>query len=128
DLRRVIGEFRDGGGEGKEVLVQVHLSWAPDEREAERIAVDQWGTNIFSSGIMWNLELPTQFEEVRGTTIEQVRSSVIVSSDLAVHLDALAEIAELGVDGMYLHHVGQQQTAFIEAFGENVVPQLARIA
>lgn len=28
------------------------------------------------------------------------------------------------VDGVYLHHVGQEQDGFIEAFGENVLPKL----
>src|SRR5918995_5676032 len=30
-LRRVIDAFREGGGDGKPVAVQVHLSWAEDE-------------------------------------------------------------------------------------------------
>ena len=35
-----------------------------------------------------------------------------------------AEYAELGFDKIYLHHVGQEQDAFIDAFGEKVLPQL----
>ena len=33
-LERVIAAFREGGGEGKPVHLQVHLSWAPTEEEA----------------------------------------------------------------------------------------------
>jgi hypothetical protein len=51
---------------------------------------------------------------------------VLVSADLKRHIDALGAIAELGVDGLFLHHVGTEQQAFIEAFGETVVPELAR--
>jgi hypothetical protein len=30
----------------------------------------------------------------------------------------------LGVDRIYLHHVGQEQTAFIDCFAERVLPEL----
>ena len=61
-LRRVIDAFREGGGEGKPVPVQVHLSWADDEDQALAIAHDQWRTNVFDSSLAWNLELPAQFD------------------------------------------------------------------
>ena len=35
-----------------------------------------------------------------------------------------SEYAELGFDAIYLHHVGKEQRAFIEAFGEHVLPRL----
>src|ERR671919_221525 len=41
-LRRMLDAFRSGGGEGKPVAIQVHLSWAPDEADALRIAHEQW--------------------------------------------------------------------------------------
>ena len=39
--------------------------------------------------------------------------------------DRLVELAELGFDGVWIHHVGQQQERFIEVFGEHVVPPCA---
>ena len=47
-LRAMLDAFRSSGGEGKPVALQVHLSWAPDEDEALRIAHDQWRTNVFA--------------------------------------------------------------------------------
>jgi hypothetical protein len=55
---------------------------------------------------------------------EDVRGAVLVSSDLAQHAEWLNEFAELGFEAIYLHHVGQDQRAFIEAFGEHVLPRL----
>ena len=52
-----------------------------------------------------------------------VRAPVRVSADLAQHRDWLAEYAALGFDDIYLHHVGQDQAAFIDAFGEHVLPE-----
>ncbi len=52
-------------------------------------------------------------------------SSVRVSSDLGQHAQWLAEYVEQGWDELYLHFVGQHQEAFIDAFGEHVLPQLS---
>src|SRR5919107_1576612 len=45
-LRRMVGAYRDAGGRG-DLALQVHLSWATDEREAEALAHDQWRSNVF---------------------------------------------------------------------------------
>jgi hypothetical protein len=55
---------------------------------------------------------------------EDLRGAVLVSSDLGRHVEWLGELAALGFDAIYLHHVGQEQRPFIEAFGEHVLPQL----
>ncbi|MBW3645937.1 MAG: TIGR03885 family FMN-dependent LLM class oxidoreductase [Actinobacteria bacterium] len=125
-LRAVLDSFREGGGEGKPIHVQVHLSWDEDEDRALAIAHDQWRTNVFSSDLCWNLELPAQFdaaaEYVRPA---DVRSAVLVSSDLGEITATLQAIVELGVDGLALHHVGQEQERFIDTFASKVLPELA---
>lgn len=55
---------------------------------------------------------------------EEVRESVNVSADLGRHRDWLAQYAELGFDEIYLHHVGQEQQGFIDAFGSKVLSDL----
>lgn len=125
-LRKVIECFRNGGGEGKPVHVQVHLCWDPDEERALAIAHDQWGSNVFSSELCWNLELPAQFDAAaKYVRPEDVRSSVVVSADLGEITARLQEIVALGVDGLALHHVGQEQDRFIDVFGAKVLPELA---
>jgi len=125
-LRRVIGAFRDHGGDGKRVCVQVHLSWAADDETALAIAHDQWRSNVFSSELAWNLELVSQFDAAAETVRpDDVRGPVLVSADLGWHVEQLRAIADLGVDELYLHHVGQQQQPFIDAFAEKVLPELA---
>jgi probable non-F420 flavinoid oxidoreductase len=127
-LERVIGAFRDHGGADKPVYVQVHLSWAEDEDTALELAYDQWRSNVFSTELNWNLELPAQFdaaaEKVRP---EDLRGPVLISSDLGWHLERLGELAALGADGLYLHHVGKEQAPFIDAFAAEVLPPLARL-
>jgi probable non-F420 flavinoid oxidoreductase len=124
-LERVVAAFREGGGEGRPLYLQIHLSWAETEAKALRIAHDQWRTNVFRPPLVWDLETVEQFdlaaEHVRP---EDVRKSVLVSADLGQHLAWLREFAELGFEQIHLHHVGQDLRAFIDAFGERVVPEL----
>jgi probable non-F420 flavinoid oxidoreductase len=123
-LRRMIGAFRDGGGTGRLVL-QVHLSWAPTDEEALRIAHDQWRTNVFDPPICWDVATVEEFDHrARDVTPEDVRAKVLVSSDLGQHVQWLREFAELGFDEIALHHVGQDLDPFIDAFGEHVLPAL----
>jgi len=124
-LRKVFGAFREGGGEGKPIYLQVHLSWDPDPDVALATAHDQWRTGVFDPSLMWNLELPEQFDAA-GSFVEadDVRSAVLVSADLGQHRAWLTEFADLGIDGLYLHHVGQTQDAFLDAFAESVLPHL----
>jgi len=125
-LRRVIDGFYEGGGDGKPVYVQVHLSWAEDDETALAIAHEQWRTNTFDSTLAWNLELPAQFDAAaKFVRPEDLCTSVLVSSDLSRHVSWLTDVADLGVDAVYLHHVGREQERFIDAFGERVLPQVA---
>lgn len=124
-LRKVFDAFREGGGEGKPIFLQVHLAWDPDEATAEALAHEQWRTNVFDSSLAWNLEMPEQFDAAaKHVTPADVREKVLVSSDLGQQLAWLQDYAALGLDSIYLHHVGQTQEAFIDAFGEKVLPDL----
>ena len=124
-LRRVIDAFHDGGGEHKPVALQVHLSWAEDDDTALAVAHDQWRTNVFGSDLAWNLELPGQFDEAARTVRpEDVTEAVLVSADPIQHVKWLRELADLGVDALYLHHVGKEQDRFIDVFGEHVLPEV----
>ncbi len=123
-LQRMVEAHREAGGTGP-LALQVHLSWAPTEGEAEEIAHDQWRSNVFAEPISWDLETPAAFDVVSSdVTVEKVRTVVDVSSDLGWHRDRLAAYADLGFDEVYLHHVGQSQERFIDTFGEHVLPAL----
>jgi probable non-F420 flavinoid oxidoreductase len=123
-LREMIEAYRGAGGRGKTIL-QVHLSWAPTEDEAYSIAHDQWRTNVWAPPVPWDLETAEHFDVLgEGVSEQQVRSSVLVSSDPAQHAEWLHDLVQVGFDEVYLHHVGQTQQAFIETFGEKVLPQL----
>jgi alkanesulfonate monooxygenase SsuD/methylene tetrahydromethanopterin reductase-like flavin-dependent oxidoreductase (luciferase family) len=121
-LRQMIDAYRDAGGQGS-LCVQVHVSWHADEHQAVQIAHDQWRSNVFPSVLAWDLETPEQFDAAsKNVAPDDMRESVLVSSDPAVHIKRISELIDLGFDEIYLHHVGQQQQPFIEYFGDQVLP------
>jgi probable non-F420 flavinoid oxidoreductase len=123
-LRRIVDAFRSGGGEGP-VVLQVHLSWAPTDEEALRIAHDQWRGNVFDPPVCWDLDMPEHFDKASAhVRPEDMHGKVLVSSDLQRHVQWLQEMAAVGFDELALHHVGQDQGPFIDAFGEHVLPAL----
>ncbi|WP_022891817.1 TIGR03885 family FMN-dependent LLM class oxidoreductase [Agromyces subbeticus] len=123
-LRKVVDDYRDAGGRGP-LAVQVHLSWAPSDDEARAIALDQWRSGTVPPPLAWELDTPAAFDErTADATADDVARSVQVSADTGRHLERLRELVELGFDRIFLHHVGQEQDAFIDAFGERVLPEL----
>ena len=52
------------------------------------------------------------------------RRSVVISSEPERFVECVREVADLGFGEVYLHHVGQNQQPFLEAFGQQVLPAL----
>jgi probable non-F420 flavinoid oxidoreductase len=124
-LERMLDAFRDNGGAGKPVYLQVHVSWAQTDDEALAIAHDQWRSNVFAPPLCWDLDHVDHFEEAsKHVAPEHMRASVEVSSDLGYHAAWLRDMVDMGFDGVWIHHVGQEQRAFLEAFGDKVLPQV----
>ncbi len=116
--------YIDAGGTGP-VSLQLHLSYASTDEEALAIAHDQWRTNVFSSALTWDLWTVEQFDEAaRHVGPEHLHDAVRVSADLDQHATWIREYADVGFDQVMLHHVGTEQSGFIEDFGAHVLPQL----
>ena len=124
-LKQVVEAFRRGGGGGKPLYLQVGLNWAPSEDDALAGAHEQWRYNALGGEVNWELRAPEDFDTAtRFVKPEDMRESVLVSSDLGQHAAWLAEYVDLGFEELQLHQVGRNQQAFIEAFGEAVLPRL----
>lgn len=127
-VRKVLDAFREAGGEGKPVFVQHTLSWARSEDDARRCAHEQWRFSALGGELLPELRTPAEFEAAaRFVTPNDVARGVRISSDLARHAAWLLDYVELGVDAVYLFNVNQHQREFIDAFGEQVLPQLTRV-
>ncbi len=123
-LREMVSAYRGAGGRGK-LHLQVHLSYAKDDETALQIAHDQWRTNVFSPPLPWDIETAENFD-IAATHVppDAMREGVQISSDPAQHAAWLKDLIDLGFDEVYLHHVGQELSEFIDVFGQKVLPQL----
>jgi len=126
-LRELVDAFRRGGGEGKPMYLQVKVSYAGSDEAAKAAAHEQWRTCIFDSEVMAELKTPEQFEAAAAAVRrEDVEKKVHCSADPQRHAAWLAEYVELGFSQLYVHNVGRGQREFIEAYGTQVLPALAR--
>lgn len=124
-LRQVVDAFRAGGGAGRPMYLQVHLAYAPTEREARDAAFAQWRQNVLDSTVSGSLAHPAQIVAAAATvTRDDLDDAVRISADLGQHAEWLATYADLGFDALYLHEVGPEQERFVDAFGREVLPRL----
>lgn len=119
----VLEAYREAGGEGPAML-QIHLSWAETDQQAAEIAHDQWRTNVFGPPLDQDLPTPGHFDAAAAeVSLETVAEAVWTSSSLAAHTEWIAEASQK-FEAIYLHHVGQEQTPWLEAAGEQILPAL----
>ncbi|PNY81100.1 TIGR03885 family FMN-dependent LLM class oxidoreductase [Deinococcus koreensis] len=118
-LRAIVDAFREGGGEGKPMSLQVHVAF--DLHAAH----EQWRTNVFDSRVLSDLKRPDQFDAL-GEVVrpEDLRPGVRVSPEAAQHAEWLRADLALGFDRLYLHGVERDQERFIDTFAGEVLPAL----
>jgi coenzyme F420-dependent glucose-6-phosphate dehydrogenase len=124
-LAEVVAAFRRGGGHGKPIHLKAGLSWAPDSAAALRQAHEQWRFNALGGDVNWELARPQDFEAAtRHVRPGDMHESLFISHDLAAHVERLQALAALGFETIILHNVGRNQSEFIAAFAEHVLPFL----
>jgi probable non-F420 flavinoid oxidoreductase len=125
ELQPVLDAFREGGGDGKPIRLQVHLSHAATLDEARAVAFDQWGANVVGPPVAWDLQTVEEFDSIAAMARpEQVDALVLLSDDVARLRDQLHDYAELGIEVVYLHSVGKDQRRFLDLAGERLLPEL----
>ena len=123
-------KFREGAAEaGKDAeamktQLQIHVSWAPTQEEAERNALQEWpnGGMPFPKQ---DIRHPEEFESMaKIVRIEDFANRMLIGADLDEHTEHVQNFVDMGFDEIYLHNVGRDQPAFIDAFGTHVLPKL----
>ncbi|WP_223627242.1 TIGR03885 family FMN-dependent LLM class oxidoreductase [Microbacterium sp. EST19A] len=123
-LRRVVDAYRSEGGAGPCIL-QVHLSLAKTDDEAFAIAREQWKNGLLSPPVTWDLEQPEDFDAaVAGLDEQDLRRSVLVDDDASSLADRIADLVQIGFERVYLHHVGTDQSLFLDAAASELIPAL----
>ncbi|TYO69344.1 TIGR03885 family FMN-dependent LLM class oxidoreductase [Pseudomonas sp. CK-NBRI-02] len=123
--QRIIDAFREGGGEGKPLLLQVKLSFAPDHAQAVHGAHQQWRTNVLPGRLGQELATVADFDAAASLVRPQdLVGQVRISADPGQHAAWLEDDLQQGFDRLYLHNVNRQQRVFIDTFASLVLPRL----
>jgi coenzyme F420-dependent glucose-6-phosphate dehydrogenase len=107
-------------------VLRLHLSWAPTREEAVRNAIVEWpnGGMRFPKS---DIRSPFELEQIaRGVREEDFESRLLMHEDPDVHRAHIQQYLDLGFDRIYLHNVGRNQREWLEVFGRDVLPKLAR--
>ena len=107
-------------------VLQLHLSWAATDEEALANAVTEWpnGGMKFPKA---DIRSPFDFEQMaRLVRPEDFEDRMVISADPDVHRANIQRFVDLGFDRIYLHNVGRNQAEWVEVFGRDVLPKLAR--
>lgn len=124
-LERLVDAFRRGGGEGKPLFLQSHVSWASTADEAHANAYDQWRSAVLPAEVNEHLRTAAQLEAGAAfVKPEDMAGYVRISSDAAQHCQWLEDDLAMGFERVYVHNVGPNQRAFIDTYGEQVLPRL----
>ncbi|WP_284294789.1 TIGR03557 family F420-dependent LLM class oxidoreductase [Luteimicrobium album] len=131
-ISMLFGKFDEGvreSGRDPERMpraLQIHLSWAPTDKEALANAMHEWpnGGMKFPKA---DIRSPFEFEQMaKLVRPEDFEGRMVISSDPDVHRSAIQKYVDLGFDRVYLHNVGRNQREWIEVFGRDVLPKLSR--
>jgi len=105
-------------------LLQIHISWARTDEEAVDQAVREWpnGGMAFPKQDIRN---PEDFAAMaKLVRPEDFANRVLMTSDLARHIEHIQHYVDMGFREVHLHNVGRNQAEFIEVFGKEVLPEL----
>lgn len=129
-LKMLIESFEKGAKEaGKDPtympkLLQLHVSWADTYDEALQQAVKEWPNGGIKAPKQ-DIRSPEDFAAF-GQLVrpEDFKGRVFISTNLEEHRQHLQSFYDIGFDEVHVHHVGRNQTEFIRAYGEVVIPAL----
>ncbi|HEY0248213.1 MAG TPA: TIGR03557 family F420-dependent LLM class oxidoreductase [Gryllotalpicola sp.] len=107
-------------------VLQLHLSWAETDEEALQNAMIEWpnGGMRFPKA---DIRSPYEFEQLaKMVRPEDFAGRMVIAADPEVHRRYIQQYVDLGFDRIYLHNVGRNQREWIDVFGRDVLPKLAR--
>lgn len=124
-LDRILHAFRSHGGAHKPAFLQVHLAYAPTEREARDTAYAAWRHGTLDNTVLTSLAHPAQISAAAAhVRPDDMDRAVWIGTDPDSFVHRLRREFARGFDRIYLHEVGPHQERFVEAFGREVLPHV----
>jgi coenzyme F420-dependent glucose-6-phosphate dehydrogenase len=117
----------DAGGQPGEIVLQIQFSWAEDDDaalEGARVWKGAQPDEFYTDD--WHHPERMYEHGERNVTDEELRESLIISSDPDVHIERIREIEKLGATTIALMNVsGADPHGAIDFYAEKVLPALA---
>jgi probable non-F420 flavinoid oxidoreductase len=125
DLERILRAFKNNGGQGKPLALQLQVAWAESKQEARLAAWDQWRHIAVPTQTLAQLERPEDFDaSVRDVRPEEMDDLIplIDRSDELVQI--IRDYTSLGFSEIYIHNISRDQLGFIRFMKDEVLPAL----
>jgi G6PDH family F420-dependent oxidoreductase len=105
-------------------LMQIHVSWAVSREAAVEQAVREWPTGGMPFPKQ-DIRSPEDFEAMRRLVRpEDFKNRVLMTPDLDEHVAEIQKYVDFGFTDIYIHQVGRDQGAFIDAYAKHVLPKV----
>ncbi len=120
----VLEKWKAAGGTGP-VYSQLTFCWAADRDEAIDEAHRIWRNSVVPGQLSQDLPTPTHFEQAASiVTKEMVAESMVCGPDSDALIKQATDLIDAGVDHLYFHQIGADQTAFFEVWKQEIEPAL----
>lgn len=124
--QETVETWADHGGEGPR-LCQLQTCVADSEAEAIETAHRKWPNSALPGQLSTELPTPVLFEQaVEMVSQEDIaEGSVITDPDPQTHIDNIQQALDAGYDHVYTMQIGDDQTALVELYREEVLPSFS---
>ncbi|MDB5478331.1 MAG: class F420-dependent oxidoreductase [Alphaproteobacteria bacterium] len=122
-VEKIVRAFRNNGGQGKPVVLQLQISWDETVEQARANVFDQW-RHVASDAPKDNLKTPEEFDAAcSDVQPHHMDKKLLVTADARDIVTHIREYAALGFDEIYLHDAGRNQREFLALMKEHVMPE-----
>lgn len=101
------------------------VCWGENDREALETAVEWW-PNAFADVSGTELAIPKHYKEASQSVSEDdAEEAIAYGPDPEPYVEHIQEFVDAGFERVYLHHLGQNQNAFIEFMERDVLSEFS---
>jgi len=121
---KIIDVYHDEGGTGP-IWTQLSMSWDPDRDTAIDRAQRFWPNTALPGQLAQDLRTVLHFEQAVGMVgRHDIEDALPCGPDPEPIIDSIGKAADMGIDHIYLHQIGDPTEGFLDFWGEEIRPKL----
>src|SRR5512133_498607 len=112
---KIVGQFEEGGGNGKAKYGQITVCFAESKEQAKKTAFEVWPNALVEGSASQELPLPSDFEQlVQNRKRDELEGKIVLGCESDDYLQELQEYEDAGYTHVYIHQIGPDQEDFLE--------------